>query len=244
MLLQTLGFPQDIFHHIRTVEGIRFLDDFRLIAQSEIDRISTRLDAAGIPYTAVHVSMIKALFHMIKRCAQMNVVIPAADITHNMLIQELDMMNDPTPTSSSRIKAQLPDKFKSDSKWRSFKDALNNYLDRMKGKRNVPLTYITRPAVMPQGANPQDPIWTAEHNGPQFRDDNKDVFNLLESLMLDGPGETYMRQYQASRNGRAAFLALDLHFGGGSYQTTKINNAWRVAFLTYGTSTKKIEAMK
>ena len=32
MLLLTLGFPQAIFNHIRAVEGIRFLDDFRLVA--------------------------------------------------------------------------------------------------------------------------------------------------------------------------------------------------------------------
>jgi hypothetical protein len=60
-----------------------------------------------------------------------------------------------------------------------------------------------------------------------YNEDNKDVYNLLSSLTLDGPGETYIRQFQATRNGRGAYLALDEHFSGGSYSTTKVNNAWR-----------------
>ena len=228
VLLETLDFPLQIYDHIKTVEGIRNMDDFRLIAQSEVDRIATRMDLLGIAYTAPQISMVKAIFHLVRRNAQINVIIPAHTITRNLLIQELDLMNDSiTSVSTSKIKAQLPDKFKHDTRWRSFKDSLNNYLDRMRGKRNIPLTYITRPVQIPPDANPTDPIWTAEHNGPLFNEDNKDVFNLLESLTLDGPAETYIRPYKSTRNGRAAYLLLNDHFDGGSYQTTKINVAWR-----------------
>jgi hypothetical protein len=50
--------------------------------------------------------------------------------------------------------------------------------------------------------------------GAAYEEDNGKVFDLLKSWTINGPAWTWMRTYNATRNGRQAWLALVGHFEG------------------------------
>lgn len=130
--------------------------------------------------------------------------------------------------ADGKPKMKEPDKFTSNTRWRSFKESFKNFLDGIVEKKNIPLNYVIRSVPVPANIAPNDPIYLATLTGNQYVEDNRTVFRYLNSLMLDGPGETYIRPFQATRDGRGAYLALDNHFAGGAYQTTRVNTAWKI----------------
>jgi hypothetical protein len=50
--------------------------------------------------------------------------------------------------------------------------------------------------------------------GIEFEEDNGKVFDFLKSWTLNGPAWTWMRAYNATRNGRASWLVFVNHFEG------------------------------
>jgi len=115
-----------------------------------------------------------------------------------------------------------PEKFSKDTKWRSFKLEFLNYLDSIKGQKGVPV----RPNQRPQGVAEDDIVYSTVHQGPAYAEDNRTVFNILQGFMLGGPGEVFTRPFINSKNGRGAFMAVDEALNQGSYETSKVNQAW------------------
>jgi hypothetical protein len=64
--------------------------------------------------------------------------------------------------------------------------------------------------------------------GPEFDEDNGKVFDLLKSWTINGPAWTWMRAFNATRNGRQAWLALVNHFEGDA-QRDRVKDAAYVA---------------
>ena len=118
------------------------------------------------------------------------------------------------------------------SKYRDWAQSFETYLSRLLGLFDVPLSYVIRREALPDPlvayANDQDElIARAPLRGPNFEADNVRVFDLLKSFVSGGPGWTWMSQFQRTRNGRAAFLALDAHFLGTTQQTALKQEAYR-----------------
>jgi len=78
----------------------------------------------------------------------------------------------------------------------------------------VQFSYIIRPDAAPgdpQAAYPSEHarlIAITPHTGLEFNTDNGRVFDHLKSWTLNGPAWTWICTYNASRNGRAAWLVL------------------------------------
>jgi hypothetical protein len=148
-----------------------------------------------------------------------------AMITVDVLRREQDFMDD--SKTSTDLKSTEPDKFLKESKWRSFKDLLRNHLDGIKGAKNINLSYVLRPVIPHEDYNHDDAMYTAELFGRLYLNDNNRVFTILERLTLGGPGETFVSNFKANRDGRGAFLQLDTLYSGGAYQSNKITSAWK-----------------
>jgi hypothetical protein len=110
-----------------------------------------------------------------------------------------------------------PTEYKTGSKWKPFKEGAIASLNSIKGLHNFPLAYIIRDQENPD----PNAVYQTEHHrlisitplvGIEFKEDNSQVFDFLKSWTLNGPAWTWMRAFNATRNGRASWQALINHF--------------------------------
>ena len=113
-----------------------------------------------------------------------------------------------------------------------FLDQFPAYLRECKGVSGVPLSYIIREHSVPPmaiGNLEPDRPWSvgysnlsdemidrAEHEGPAFQDDNANVYRLLQEALKATSHYSSISRHQRRRNGRQAFLDLQLHNMGNS----------------------------
>jgi hypothetical protein len=113
--------------------------------------------------------------------------------------------------------------FKKDTKWRPWKESVDTYLHSRIGQASIPLAYIIRE----HDVAPPDAVYLTTHEelvnrailvGPEFNTNNGIVYNLLQSLTLNGPAWSWISAYQCTRNGRAAWRALITYYEGDAMQ--------------------------
>ena len=56
-------------------------------------------------------------------------------------------------------------------------------------------------------------------DGPLFQEDNRKFFDILHSLLVNGPKITWIKKCEASHNGREAWLKLVAQYEGDSKRT-------------------------
>jgi len=197
------------------------------------------LDTQGILYTGTQLSLFKALHHYIKRHHTQNLLIDPTVITRNLLIAELDVLDSSVEakTASLKPKEENVPKLTRDTRWRTYKALFTNFLDGVIGKKGIPLSYVIRPIVIPPTLA-HEPIYTTSHDGNAFKEDNNTVFRYLYGVVLGDQYEVYVKNFVSTRNGRAAYLALEDYFNGGAYQIHKVNTAWRIIQETKYTGKK------
>jgi hypothetical protein len=130
-------------------------------------------------------------------------------------------------------------------KWKAFKEALIAYLSALKGKHNIPLAYVIREDEVPQA----NQAFQTEHHrlkavtplmGVEFDEDNGWVFDILKSLLVNGPAWTWMQAYNNTRNGRQAWISLVNHFEGDAQRDRVKDHAYSsIAAAKYYGNRKK-----
>jgi hypothetical protein len=126
---------------------------------------------------------------------------------------------------------KLPEPFKKDAKWCAWKESITTYLNSKTGQASIPLAYIIR--------EHDDPIpnliYATVHgqlvscailHGTKYNRNNGIVYDLLQSLMLNGPAWAWINGYQSSRDGRRAQKALVTYYEGDSMSTKVICSPW------------------
>jgi len=94
----------------------------------------------------------------------------------------------------------------------------------------VPFSYVICEDAIPgdlAAAYPSEHarlIATTPHAGLEFETDNGQVFDHLKSWTLNGPAWTWIRSFNTSRNGRAAWQALLDHYEGDA-QKDRVKDA-------------------
>ena len=151
------------------------------------------------------------------------------------LVQEREAWKEVHPAEP-----EVPNGLKDLSKWRTFWDRLDSYLSCIHGAAEISLNYVYRPhTVVTDEIRETDYESNSELyynctilSGPHFQADNIRVFELLKTLTIDGPGWTFIRTFNQSKNGRAAVLALRLQAEGDAATLTRKECAYNAISAT------------
>jgi hypothetical protein len=138
-----------------------------------------------------------------------------------------------------------PAEYKTGSKWKPFKEGAIAYFNSVKGSHSIPLAYVIRDKEIPD----PNAIYQTEHHrlisvmplaGIEYEEDNGKVFDFLKSWTLKGPAWTWMRAFNATRNGRASWQALVKHFEGDAQRDRIKDHAYAaIAAAKYYEDRKK-----
>ena len=108
-------------------------------------------------------------------------------------------------------------------------EAFDDYLNRKIGNRMIPLPYVVRETVAvptapnlandcphstEHGSVEAELIARAGHNHPRFRDDNAQVYYLLEEATRSTAYAASLKPFQRTKNGRAALISLRTQYAG------------------------------
>jgi len=128
------------------------------------------------------------------------------------------------------------------TKWEKFWEQWKSYMRRLRGAAKCPLTYVFREHQIVDNAmhlvnyNDHDDrlINTTVLAGPWFELDNQRVYEEFKALVLKGPGWSFIKAYDRTKNGRGAVLALRRQCEGTSaIQTRKAAAYAKIASARY-----------
>ena len=122
-----------------------------------------------------------------------------------------------------------------------FLDQFPAFLREVNGVQGVPLSYVIRTNATPppvlnnlinnvpwsdgHASLAEELIEYVPHSGPSFDDDNAAVFRMIQEVIKTTQHISSITRFQRNRDGRGAFLALQLHNMGNSKWDKVIENA-------------------
>jgi hypothetical protein len=124
-----------------------------------------------------------------------------------------------------------PTEFTTGSKWKPFKEGVVAFFNSQKGRGHIPLACVIRDQDIP---DPNE-VFDTEHQrliavtplqGIEFGEDYGKVFDHLKSWTLKGPAWTWMCQFNATRDGRGAWLGLLAHYEGDAQRDRVEDHAY------------------
>ena len=113
-----------------------------------------------------------------------------------------------------------PGKFKNEKKWKSWVEALRNYLSTQIGAAGVPLSYVIRERATPDDDDKETEdfiektILCAPHTGPQYEADRRKVHQTIWGFVQGETAETWIRKNKGKKNGRLDYQDLMDHYNG------------------------------
>ena len=148
---------------------------------------------------------------------------------------------------------QLPD-LKGHSNWTTYRDKFLSNLSHIVGSRGIPLSYVVdetdRPRVtratplfeveLINLANDDFFVTNTTHVGPLYADDNSKVWMLIKKSLLGHQPYHHIDEYEATRNGRGAWLALKAYYEGEDFVNKTIQeNLTKLRTLHYRGETQR-----
>jgi hypothetical protein len=223
--LSPIAAQEFIMNGITSTEELRTLeieDLNRLIKQIHRDN----MNGLFIPYKAQQ--RIYVIRYWTNRQYILGRDYDATSITRQLAMDWIRHMKDEkedkdvTKVTADLIKA--PEVFKKDTKWCSWKESVQTYLNAQLGQVQIPLAYIIHENDEPI----QDVAFTTVHEelvqgvvliGAEFNSNNGKVYDFLQSLTLNGPAWPWINVYQRARDGRGAWKALIAYYEGDAMKT-------------------------
>jgi hypothetical protein len=161
--------------------------------------------------------MLQAMRHWTIERIRMGDPVVHNDMTENKLKRILaQMVEEEEIIMMKPVPPPLPDKFMAFGKnWRAFSDGFHGHCAVTRGTMNLPLVYTLRAHEVPT----QEEMRATAHatsdlclmalvrlDSCEAQRDNTLVWQLLRTLVLDTPAWNYVKQHDATQNGRMAFL--------------------------------------
>lgn len=152
-----------------------------------------------------------------------------------------DLHNSEKNESEQDIDVQIPD-LKGASNWRSFRDAFEMKLEIVKSNSGFPLNYVIdqTPRVYTRANTTRGEVGLVDltesnlfkeravHFGKTFKDDNKTVWLILKSLLLNSSSYDHVLEFNASSNGRKAYLTLKTFYEGEDFHQRLQDQAFAI----------------
>jgi hypothetical protein len=178
-----------------------------------------------IPISMEQEQFLTAMRHWVKTRVRTNRDINPVLFTRDVAIAEsIKMVNIAEEVQSEKESdVKMPEKFKITTKWIVFSEAVDTYLNRLRGQGRIPLNYIIRTIEDPVAGTIYETeqemlISTAPLTGDQFDLDNERVYGFIKQLILEGPAWSYITSViDRTKNARGAWLAMRAHYEGESF---------------------------
>jgi hypothetical protein len=221
-MLVMCGFT-DVLERARLVEYERFpsLDAFGDYTDTMIESMAGRNEkrtpaASRVRFGIQRTLNIQAVSYWVRKQRREGIPVSIDDLNPDVIVamtREMNLNLDRDKDKDDKL--FQPGKFEP-RKYITWARSFENYLDSLRGKSGLPLSYVIRPEdVDPDEAedNYQRALWTAHHHGPAYREDNRQVYRIYKDLMIGTDGWTWFNR-APNGDGRAAHLLIDKHYRG------------------------------
>ena len=123
-----------------------------------------------------------------------------------------------------------PEKF-NPLNWINWKESFENYLSSLSSHNNVPLTYVIRPIVDANyvfATEEEERIYSVALQGERYTRDRKRVFQILKGFIVGTDGNTWIKKFESTQNGRLAYRAMCQHYDGPGKKQKRITLARQI----------------
>jgi hypothetical protein len=212
-------------------EGIENVADLANYMDSEIDTMADRNSKRSPANTRVQFGLartknLKAVAHWVRKKTREGITCDLRELTPELISMLITETNVNACKKETDSKLYYPDAFVA-SNYKNWIKKVNNYLDSRTGKAGVPLSYI----ICSADVNPDDApdeytraLWAASFDTPQYKEDNRQVYQLFKDLLTKTEGATWFEKVKGG-NGRAAHLLLCEHYVGEAHDQRRAASA-------------------
>jgi hypothetical protein len=208
-------------------QGIETPSDLDTMTHSDLKAFFKNLTSAGTitPFMAQH--RMQILRYWVEKRLPLELPVNAALFTMVVCNEWARKMKAATDDAADKEKVTIPapPKWKKGGSmdWRPWKEQFVTYIGAKLGQNKAPLTYVLRPEDAPAADGIYDDdydrmVFMMPLTGDRYKKDNGAVYDELKALMVDSQAWTWIRPYDRSRNGRAAWKALIEHYEGTTEQ--------------------------
>jgi hypothetical protein len=170
--------------------------------------------------------MLLAMCHWVVNRQRLGLLVDADEFSAITAFEQSQLMvclQEDEATGKRELISKLPDKFKQPSQWRVFAELVETYLSQLKGSGRIALNYVIRKLAVPipgmiYETDAEQAVAIAPLVGEQYNRDNAKVYGILKQLCLEGPGRSYILDFDKAKDGRGAWLAMYNHYEGDSYR--------------------------
>jgi hypothetical protein len=182
-----------------TNNGINSLQRLRLLNEDGLDRLIKQIhrdnQGAGLFIPFFSQESVHAIHFWVNRMYILGLPYKLDQVTEEYATlwnQARKSEKEATRTTSALDLVKQPDPFKKETKWRQWKESMTTYLHSKIGHAGLPLAYIIREQDVPN----YNKVFSMVHDqlvecailtGPEYNINNGLVYDLLQSLTLNGP---------------------------------------------------------
>ena len=226
--------------------GFVTVQDLVSITDKDLDKLPKHLEAWRVPNAApnaqvripfLSLTKLKALRYWVLAQRCIGVAAPNVNLfTEDVVAETLARMkaDNDYKLATEDTDIRRPEKLVDLAKWTKFWELLTTYLGRVKGAALTPLSYLVREhEEVTQGQlDAEYPsvqerlIATTALSGTHFNLDNRTLYDEFKPLVVDGPGWSFIKKFDKSKDGRSAVLALKSQAEGTSAKLTRKQAAY------------------
>jgi hypothetical protein len=208
--------------------GFETILDLATVQDEDLDKLPKHLEAWRDPAAAPNLQVripflslkkLKAMRYWVLAQRCVGVATPRAQDFSNVVLEEtLARMKADKDYKLATEETEIakPEKLADLAKWTKFWELLSTFLGRVKGAALIPLSYLVREhgevtaeILNAEYESVQDRlIATTALSGTHFDMDNRTLYDEFKPLVVDGPGWSFVKKFDRTKDGRGAILAL------------------------------------
>jgi hypothetical protein len=226
--------------------GFATISDLATVQDEDLDKLPKHLEAWRVPNAPpnaqvripfVSLTKLKAMRYWVLAQRCIGVDNPRAqDFTEEVMAETLAQMqaDKDYKKATQDTDIQKPPKLNDLVKWIKFWELFTTYLGRIRGAALTPLTYLIREhdevteeiLAADYSSTQERLVAITALSGAHYDLDNRTLYDEFKPLVVDGPGWSFVKKFDRTKNGRAAVLALKMQAEGTSAKLTRKQAAY------------------
>jgi hypothetical protein len=201
-------------------EGFQSIADFGVLEDKDVFEMVKRLGncmvAAGcVNVGAIQVKKLQALCYWVRDQQKHGQGITQDDWDNDTVMARIEKMRIEKGRDTGNVSVMDLGKFNPDD-FETHETAFINLLAQTYGVQGENLKYIVRDVIIPAEFvdDAERHMYQLPLTGEAYSMDNKSVYCLLKSFLVNTSGWTWIEPYDTMENGRGAFLAWMSHYNG------------------------------